>query len=67
PPEKIAAFESAARELNIPLKVVRDDQSGERTKYEARLILVRPDQYVVWHDGINQADASTVLAKVVGH
>lgn len=66
PPETVAAFESAARELNIPLEVVRDDKSGERAKYEARLILVRPDQYVVWHDGINAADASTVLAKAVG-
>ena len=35
-----------ARELGMTLKVTRDTQAGGREDYEAKLILVRPDQYV---------------------
>ena len=41
-----AAFEAAAKELGVPLKVVSDTLAGGREAYRARLILVRPDQYV---------------------
>src|SRR6202012_5925885 len=43
-----SAFEQAAAELHIPLKVIKDSASGGREKYQASVILVRPDQYVSW-------------------
>ncbi len=60
------AFEEAARLENIPLKVVRDSYDGGREKYESKLILVRPDQYVAWLGDAVPADAKAVMAKVVG-
>src|SRR3546814_17299758 len=44
----VAAFESAATALNIPFKTIRDTYADGRADYERRLILVRPDQSVVW-------------------
>jgi 2-polyprenyl-6-methoxyphenol hydroxylase-like FAD-dependent oxidoreductase len=58
-----ASFEQAAREKGVPLKVVRDHR---RNAYEARLILVRPDQYVVWTGDEAPSDASTIIGKAIG-
>jgi 2-polyprenyl-6-methoxyphenol hydroxylase-like FAD-dependent oxidoreductase len=66
PADIVAAFEQAARSLGIPLKIVHDSYSGGREGYEARLILVRPDQYVVWIGDKAPADVSAVMRKVVG-
>ncbi len=62
----VRGFEEAARGLNVPLKVVRDSYAGGREKYEAKMVLVRPDQYVVWTGDAAPADAKGVMAKVVG-
>ena len=40
----------------MPFKVVRDTYADGRTKYETRMILVRPDQFIVWI-GDRAADA----------
>jgi 2-polyprenyl-6-methoxyphenol hydroxylase-like FAD-dependent oxidoreductase len=61
-----AAFEHAARARRIPLKIIRDTYAGGREDYEARLILVRPDQYVAWTGDDARADADGVMRKVVG-
>jgi 2-polyprenyl-6-methoxyphenol hydroxylase-like FAD-dependent oxidoreductase len=61
-----AAIEAAARALNVPLKVVRDSYEGDRTKYERRLVLVRPDQYVVWAGDDAPADSAAILRRAAG-
>ena len=60
------AFADAARALNVPLKVISDTQSGGREAYEARLTLVRPDQYVAWAGDSAPTDARALLAKAIG-
>ena len=66
PAAAVTAFEKAAAELRIPLKVVRDTRSHGREAYEAGLLLVRPDQYVVWAGDETPADAGAVLKRTVG-
>jgi 2-polyprenyl-6-methoxyphenol hydroxylase-like FAD-dependent oxidoreductase len=60
------AFESAARQLHIPLKVAHDSYEGPRRAYSSRLILVRPDQYVVWTGDELPPDATALLRRVTG-
>ena len=62
----VRAFEAAARALRIPLEVVRDSYTGGREAYGARLILVRPDQYVVWTGNAAPRDARAIMAIVTG-
>jgi 2-polyprenyl-6-methoxyphenol hydroxylase-like FAD-dependent oxidoreductase len=59
-------FERAAQALNIPFKVVRDSYADDRTKYETRMILVRPDQFVAWTGDKAPADADAIVRKVAG-
>lgn len=60
------AFETAARTAGIPLKVVRDDSSAGRGRYQAIHVLVRPDQFVAWASGDAPVDAMGVLRKTIG-
>jgi hypothetical protein len=60
------AFARAARRRNVPLKIVRDTRNGGREAYEANLILVRPDQYVVWAGDVPAVDPDTVIRTAVG-
>lgn len=62
----VLAFARAARSLNVPLKVVHDSRDGGREAYESRLILVRPDQYVVWAGDGRPDDVAKLMARVVG-
>jgi 2-polyprenyl-6-methoxyphenol hydroxylase-like FAD-dependent oxidoreductase len=62
----VTAFQAASRALHVPLKLVRDSNDGERTAFGARLILVRPDQYVIWAGDNPPDDAAIVLGKAVG-
>jgi hypothetical protein len=64
--EAAGAFEAAAKSLGAPLKVVRDTYEGDRALYESQLVLVRPDQYVVWAGDAAPADATAVLRRVAG-
>ena len=62
----VTPFRSAARARHIPLKVIRDTYAGGREDYAARLVLVRPDQYVVWTSDTAPVDADAVMRRVAG-
>ncbi|MFN0074183.1 MAG: FAD-dependent monooxygenase [Chloroflexota bacterium] len=62
----VQAFQKQAESLNVSLKIVRDSYADGRTAYEAPLILVRPDQYIVWTGEGASADLSGVLRRVTG-
>jgi 2-polyprenyl-6-methoxyphenol hydroxylase-like FAD-dependent oxidoreductase len=59
-------FERSAQALNIPFKIVRDSYADGRMKYETRMILVRPDQFVAWMGDAAPADADAIMRKVAG-
>ena len=62
----VAPFADTAHARGIPLKVIRDTSTGGREDYEAKLVLVRPDQYVAWTGDAAPADTDAVLRKVAG-
>ncbi|MDB5544145.1 MAG: Monooxygenase, FAD-binding [Hyphomicrobiales bacterium] len=64
--EDVVAFERAAASLSIPLKVIRDTRDHGREAYEASLVLVRPDQYVVWVGDSEAKAAESIMRRVVG-
>ena len=51
---------------SLPLKVVRDSCDSGREIYQARLILVRPDQYVAWCGNEGPADTPALMRKIAG-
>ncbi len=62
-----ASFAAAAERLRIPLKIVRDSREGARARYEAALVLVRPDQFVAWTSDSSDGDgAADILREAVG-
>jgi hypothetical protein len=62
----VAAFEAAAALRRVPLVVVRDTASGPCGDYLARLVLVRPDQFVAWSGDATPGDAPLILDRVIG-
>jgi hypothetical protein len=63
----VERFAASARAHRIPLKVIRDTFQDGREDYEARMVLVRPDQYVAWTAAEPAAAyPDEVLRKVVG-
>ena len=60
------AFAAAARELGVPLKIVTESNPVAHAAYEAALVLVRPDQYVVWTGDAAPQEPSALLRKVTG-
>ena len=62
----VRAFAGAAAAARIPLKVVRDTFADGRAKYERRLILVRPDQFIAWTGDRAPDDVGALLARVTG-
>jgi 4-hydroxyisophthalate hydroxylase len=59
-------FAQTADELGLPLTVLRDTCTGGRENYGARLILIRPDQFVAWAGDLIPPDPSEILGKVLG-
>jgi 2-polyprenyl-6-methoxyphenol hydroxylase-like FAD-dependent oxidoreductase len=62
----IAPFCASAAARKIPLKVIRDSLFGGREDYAARLVLVRPDQYVAWTGDRAPDDADAIMRRVSG-
>jgi hypothetical protein len=62
----VQAVQHAAASVHAPLHVIRDSFAAERTAYAARMVLVRPDQYVVWAADELPQDPAALLRKVVG-
>ena len=68
-PEAVQAFRAAATSLKVPLTVVEDKAEGEAARYDAPLVLVRPDQFIVWaghQPTVMLQDAREVLAVASG-
>jgi hypothetical protein len=62
----VKPFEQAAASLKIPFKVVRDTCADGRSKYETRMILVRPDQYIAWAGDSAPSDVVALMRRVAG-
>ncbi len=66
-PEAVRAFELAAAQMSIPLKIVTDGQGEAYKNYEAQLILIRPDHFVAWAGRTPPENAGKILTAAVGH
>ena len=64
--QSVRSMEDAAQQSKVPLKVVRDSYQDGREQYASRLVLVRPDQYVVWAADLAPAEPSRLIAHVTG-
>jgi hypothetical protein len=64
--QSVRALEAAAQHHQVPLKVVRDSAAGGREQYASRLVLVRPDQYVVWAADAAPSEPAALIARVSG-
>jgi len=62
----VKAIEAAAAARKVPLKIVRDSFADGRKAYEARLVLVRPDQFVAFAGDRLDVNAEQLLARAVG-
>jgi hypothetical protein len=64
--DEVEAFKQAAAALSVPFNVVYDSYKGERERYKARMILVRPDQFVAWCGNRANLVPAHILAQAVG-
>ncbi len=62
----VDAFAAAARARRVPLETVADSRAGGRERYEAGLVLVRPDQFVAWAGDGDGADPGEIIARAAG-
>lgn len=65
-PAGVRAIADAAARLRLPLHVITDDCADGRDRYEARLILVRPDQFVAWVSTAAPDDPHELLRRAIG-
>jgi len=63
----VEAFRRDAVRCNLPLKIVEDNLADGREDYAARLILVRPDQFVAWASSHLEAEPARLLKSCLGN
>jgi 4-hydroxyisophthalate hydroxylase len=59
-------FTAAADRLKVPLEIIRDRRVGGPERYEARYVLVRPDQFVAWAGDEVSPSPAMILHRAVG-
>jgi 2-polyprenyl-6-methoxyphenol hydroxylase-like FAD-dependent oxidoreductase len=67
--DAVRAFTAVASEMHVPLTVVEDPGLGETARYDARLVLVRPDHFVAGTSAartISAEEARRLLDTVTG-
>lgn len=66
--DAVHSFMAAAAAMGLPFKLIEDSAEGERQRYETRLILVRPDQFVAWTGAgaVSEAEAMSILQVACG-
>lgn len=67
--DAVSAFRDAAAQRKLPLTIVESSAPGDAAKYEASLVLVRPDQFVAWSSAqadCTPAEAAQVVERVAG-
>ncbi len=64
----VLSFREAAATTGLPLTIIEDTNEGEPQRYEASLLLVRPDQFVAWAGAgpVTQAQAAAILQTIRG-
>jgi hypothetical protein len=62
----VAALETAARERDVPLKVLDMERPSNAILYCGRLVLSRPDQHVAWRGDSLPADPLALIDRVRG-
>jgi len=62
----VARFRDAADAAGVPLALVEDTFDGGRERYEAKLVLVRPDQFVAWAGDALPEEPEYLLKKATG-
>ncbi len=65
-PDIVSQFEQAAQRSGLPFKVVCDTNNRGREAYNARFVLVRPDQYIVWAGDTPPLPPKDILARAAG-
>jgi hypothetical protein len=63
---EVAAFREASETRNIPLTICRDALGAASEGWQARFVLVRPDQYVAWAARDIADTAAAVLDHICG-
>ncbi|MEZ5652843.1 MAG: FAD-dependent monooxygenase [Burkholderiaceae bacterium] len=62
----LAAFVDAARELQVPLTIVSDAGAAAHARWQAEVVVVRPDHFVAWAGAARQAGAREIMARAIG-
>jgi len=61
-----APFAVAAAARSIPMKVIAPADNRLPARYEAKFLLIRPDQHVAWRGDAIPKDCDALMAKVTG-